>query len=120
MLPHDHHELIAMIAPRAVAIFGNRDYEWLGDESGYKSTKAAREVWKALGADANFGYDFTTGHVHCTAAPSQVNTANAFVDKFLKDQPADTNIAIPPPANGSATFDLDQTKVINWQTPTLL
>jgi hypothetical protein len=119
MLPHDHHELIAMIAPRAVAIFGNRDYEWLGDESGYKSTKAAQEVWKALGAEANFGYDFTTGHVHCTAAPSQVNTANAFVNKFLKNQAADTNIAIPPPANGSATFDLDQTKVINWQTPTL-
>ena len=120
MLPHDHHELIAMIAPRAVAIFGNRDYEWLGDESGYKSTKAAQEVWKALGADANFGYDFTTGHVHCTAAPSQVNTANAFVNKFLKDQAADTNIAIPPPVNGSATFDLDQTKAINWQTPALL
>jgi hypothetical protein len=36
-----------------------------------------------------------------------------------------TNIAIPPNtsgagANGTVTFDLDQTKVINWQTPTLL
>jgi hypothetical protein len=120
-LPHDHHELIAMIAPRAVVAFGNRDYEWLGDESGYKSVKAAQEVWKALGADANFGYDFTTGHAHCSAAPSQVNTANTFVNKFLKGQDVNTNIAIPAPMTGGtgATFDLDQTKVIKWQTPTL-
>ena len=40
-LPHDHHELIAMIAPRATIILGNDDYDWLGDESGYKSTMAA-------------------------------------------------------------------------------
>jgi hypothetical protein len=115
-LPHDHHELIAMIAPRAVVAMGNRDYEWLGDESGYKSIVAASEVWKALGAEANIGYDFTTGHVHCTAAPSQVTSANAFVDRFLKSQDVDTNITIEPPANG---FDLDVSQVIDWETPTL-
>lgn len=115
-LPHDHHELIAMIAPRAVVAMGNRDFEWLGDESGYKSIAAAKEVWKALGAEANIGYDFTTGHPHCTAAQSQVNTADAFVNKFLKGQDVDTNIAIQPPANG---FELDQTQVIDWETPAL-
>jgi glucuronyl esterase-like protein len=115
-LPHDHHELIAMIAPRAVIALGNRDYEWLGDESGYKSVMAAKEVWKALGAEANIGFDFTTGHVHCTAAPSQVASVTTFVDKFLKGQDVNTSIAIQPPANG---FDLDQTRVIDWQTPAL-
>jgi hypothetical protein len=115
-LPHDHHELIAMIAPRAVVALGNRDFEWLGDESGYKSVMAAREVWKALGAEANIGFDFTTGHGHCQAPEIQVASVNAFVDKFLKGQDADTNIAIQPPANG---FDLDQTQVIDWQTPVL-
>jgi hypothetical protein len=64
-----------MIAPRAVVAMGNRDYEWLGDESGYKSIATAKEVWKALGVEANIGYDFTTGHAHCAAAPSQVATA---------------------------------------------
>ena len=116
-LPHDHHELIAMIAPRAFVTLGNRDFEWLGDESGYKSVKAAQEVWNALGVEASFGFDFTTGHPHCTAAQSQVNTVTAFVNKFLKDQDADTNIEIQPGANG---FDLDQTQVIDWTTPTLL
>jgi hypothetical protein len=122
-LPYDHHELIAMIAPRAVVVFGNRDQVWLGDESGYKSTLAAQEVWKALGAEASFGYDFTTGHPHCQAAASQVTTANAFVDKFLKGLDANTNIAIPTTANGydaaQAVYDLDVSKVIDWQTPTL-
>jgi hypothetical protein len=115
-LPHDHHELIAMIAPRAVVALGNRDFEWLGDESGYKSIMAAKEVWKALGVEANIGFDFTTGHGHCQAPAIQVASVNAFVDKFLAGQDTNTNIAIPPPANG---FDLDQTAVIDWQTPTL-
>jgi hypothetical protein len=104
-------------------IFGNRNYEWLGDESGYKSTKAAQEVFDALGAGGNFGYDFTTDHDHCDAAASQVDTANAFVSKFLLGKDANTDIAIPPDPNphqaGQATFDLDQTKAINWTPPAL-
>jgi glucuronyl esterase-like protein len=122
-LPHDHHELIAMVAPRAFVTFGNRNYEWLGDESGYKSVVAAQQVWSALGVSAQMGYDFTTDHTHCTAAPSQVDTANAFVNKFLLGQDADTNIAIPPDANphsaGQAVFDLDETAIVNWAAPTL-
>jgi glucuronyl esterase-like protein len=122
-LPHDHHELIAMVAPRAFVTFGNRNYEWLGDESGYKSVLAAQQVYSALGANAQFGYDFTTDHDHCSAAPSQVNTANAFVSKFLLGQDADTNIAIPPDANphvaGQAIYELDVTPVVNWTAPTL-
>lgn len=115
-LPHDHHELIAMIAPRAVIALGNRDYEWLGDESGYKSINAAREVWKAMGIEDRIGFDFTTGHRHCAAAQSQVDSVNAFVNRFLQGQSTDTNILVDPPANG---FDLDYTNVIDWDTPTL-
>ena len=115
-LPHDHHELIAMIAPRAVIALGNRDYEWLGDESGYKSINAAREVWKAMGIEDRIGFDFTAGHGHCQAPQSQQDSVTAFVDRFLKGQDADTNILIDPPSDG---FDLDYTNVIDWTTPTL-
>jgi hypothetical protein len=123
-LPHDHHELVAMVAPRAFVTFGNRNYEWLGDESGDKSVVAAQQVWKALGApDGTFGYDFTTDHTHCTAAQSQVNTATAFVNKFLLGQNDNTSIAIAtdpqPHMAGQAVFDLDETKVVDWQAPTL-
>ncbi len=31
-LPYDHHELMAMVAPRALFLLGNPDYEWLADE----------------------------------------------------------------------------------------
>ena len=40
-LPYDHHELMAMVAPRALLVLGNPDYEWLADESGYVSCRAA-------------------------------------------------------------------------------
>lgn len=115
-LPHDHHELIAMIAPRAVVAMGNQDFEWLGDESGWKSINAAKEVWKALGVPDRIGFDFTSNHGHCAAPASQTASAKAFVDKFLKGQTADTNIAIKPQ---EGNFDLDFTNVIDWQTPTL-
>jgi hypothetical protein len=116
-LPHDHHELIAMIAPRAVIALGNPEYEWLGDESGYKSIVAAKEVFKALGVEGNIGYDFTGNHMHCQAPSAQQQSAAAFVNKFLKGMSsANTSIAIQPAGNG---FDLSTTSVINWQTPTL-
>ncbi|HEX6273410.1 MAG TPA: hypothetical protein VFZ53_10225, partial [Polyangiaceae bacterium] len=116
-LPHDHHELIAMIAPRAVIALGNPDYEWLGDESGYKSVVAAREVFKALGVEGNIGYDFTANHGHCQAPSVQQQSAAAFVNKFLKGMTsANTAIAIQPQASG---YDLNTMSVIDWQTPTL-
>ena len=115
-LPHDHHELIAMIAPRATIILGNDDYDWLGDESGYKSTMAAIEVFKAMGVADHIGYDFTSGHSHCAAPATQVASVKAFVDRFLKGGTTSPNVAIKPPKSG---FDLDYTKVIDWTTPTL-
>jgi len=48
-LPYDHHELMAMVAPRALLVLGNPDYKWLAEESGYVSCRAAHEVWKAFG-----------------------------------------------------------------------
>ena len=113
-LPHDHHELIAMVAPRAIIILGNDDYDWLGDESGYKSTMAAIEVFKALGVTDHIGYDFTSGHSHCAAPTTQVNSVAAFVNRFLKDGTTAPNIAIKPPKSG---FDL--TADFDWTTPTL-
>ena len=114
-LPHDHHELIAAIAPRAVIALGNPGYQWLGDESGYKSITAAAEVFKALGVADSIGYDFTGNHAHCSAPTSQVNSINAFVNKFLKGQTsANTNIAIKP---SDSSFQL--TADYSWTAPTL-
>jgi len=115
-LPHDHHELIAMIAPRAVVILGNDEYVWLGDESGYKSTMAAIQVFTALGVPNNIGYDFTSNHPHCGPPATQMNSVNAFVNRFLKGGTTPPNIAIKPP---DTSYDLNWQADITWTNPTL-
>lgn len=82
-LPYDHHELIAMCAPRAFLAFGNPNYEWLGDPAGIASLKAAEEVWKAMGIEDRFGYVIEGGHEHCQASNNQNKAAQAFINKFL-------------------------------------
>ena len=92
-LPYDHHELIAMIAPRAFLAFGNPGYTWLGDEAGYASLKAAEEVWKSMGIEDRFGYVIEGGHDHCNASSNQNKAAQAFINKFLYgDNSQDTKI----------------------------
>lgn len=105
-----------MIAPRALIALGNPTQSWLSDESGYKSLIAAREVWTALGADDRFGFDFNTTQAHCAASASQVQSVNTFVNRFLQDQNANTNIQNAPNAGG---FDLNTAAAIDWATPTL-
>jgi hypothetical protein len=113
-LPHDHHELIAMVAPRAIIALGNPGYDWLGDESGYKSVMAAMEVFKAMGIPDHLGYDFTGGHNHCAAPATQTASVMTFVDRYLKGGTGATNVAIKPSASN---FDL--TADFDWTTPTL-
>ena len=97
---------------------GNPGYEWLGDESGYKSMMAATEVWKAMGIEDRIGFDFTGGHDHCQAASSQTQSVTAFVDKFLRGKEAKTDIHVKP-SNGKG-FKIDNyADWIDWETPTI-
>ncbi len=112
-LPYDHHELMAMVAPRALLVLGNTDYEWLADESGYVGCKAASEVWKALGVPDRFGFSIVGGHMHCKLPDIQKPEVVAFVEKFLLgNQSANTNVARSP-------FNTDLSRWITWKTPKL-
>lgn len=82
-LPIDHHELAALIAPRALLVLGNTDYEWLAEESNYVSCQAARMVWKAFGIEDRMGFSIQGGHMHCMLPKSQAAEVEAFIDKFL-------------------------------------
>lgn len=96
-LPHDHHELMTMVAPRALLVLGNPDYEWLADESGYVSCRAAHEVWKAFGIPERFGFSIVAGHRHCSLPESQYPDVEAFVDRFLlNDTSANTSVTTHP------------------------
>lgn len=95
-LPVDHHELCALIAPRALLVFGNPDYEWLADESGYVSCVAARKVWEHFGIADRMGYSFIDGHFHCMLPEVQRPELEAFVDRFLLGKQTHTDVRTAP------------------------
>ena len=96
-LPFDHHELMALVAPRALLVFGNTDYKWLADESLYVSARAAHEVWKTFGVGDRFGFSINGGHGHCQLPEEQWPELEAFLDKFLLGkEDVDTEVTIHP------------------------
>ncbi|MDD4486314.1 MAG: hypothetical protein PHG62_06285 [Proteiniphilum sp.] len=96
-LPFDHHELMAMIAPRALLVLGNPDYEWLADESGYVSCKAAQRVWESFGIADRFGFSIVADHGHCILPEVQQPEVEAFLDRFLLgDEHVDTQVETHP------------------------
>ena len=111
LLPYDHHELCALICPRALLMLGNTDYKWLADESGYISINAARRVWEHLGISDRIGYSILGGHPHCQLPPEQYPEVEAFIDRFLIEKPVSTSgINIAPMFDGK----VDLTKWIDF------
>lgn len=108
-LPIDHHELCTLVAPRALLVFGNPDYPWLADESGYVSCYAARKVWEKFGIEDRMGWSIMDGHGHCQLPESQWPGLEAFVDKFLLEKEADTDVRFAPMFE-----NVDPEKWINW------
>jgi hypothetical protein len=112
-LPFDHHEVMTMVAPRALLVIGNPTMEWLAEESGHVACKAAHEVWKALGVPDRFGFSKVGHGDHCVLPVSQRPELIAFVEKFLLgNTTANTNVAISP-------YDPDLSSWITWSTPEL-
>lgn len=95
-LPMDHHELCALVAPRALLVLGNPDYPWLADEAGYVSCVAARRVWENFGIADRMGYSFQAGHMHCMLPEEQKPQVEAFVDKFLLGKDVPTEVTYAP------------------------
>jgi hypothetical protein len=111
-LPVDMHELVAMVAPRAILTIANTGIDRLGSEAGYASMKAATEVYKALGVPERIGFTQAQASSHCAFPSSQTPDVQAFVDKYLLGKDADTNIAKSP-------YKTDMSKWVTWTTPTL-
>lgn len=83
-LPHDHHELMAMVAPRALFATGNPDgATWLSNPSCYISCKAVQRVYETFGISDRFGYNIEGGKSHCLRTASLDADIYAFLDKFL-------------------------------------
>lgn len=96
-LPVDHHELEAMVAPRALLETGNTDYYWLSNRSNYVSARATQRIYDTLGIGDRFGFYIDSGHSHCATLPAESPAIAAFVDKFMLGQSdANTDVEVTP------------------------
>jgi hypothetical protein len=108
-MPTDHHELMAMIAPRALLETGNTDFYWLSNRSNYVSARATQRVYETFGIGDRFGFYIDGGHAHCGTLPAEAPAIAAYLDKFLLDDAtANTDVKVHPyPA-------LDYTRWTAW------
>lgn len=113
-LPYDHHEVLALCAPRGLLVIENPDFTWLGNESCFNTTYAARMIYEALGVRNNIGYSSIGGHGHCVFPSSQQPELTAYIKRFLLDQNADTNIW-----RSDRNYTFNSSKWTDWTVPTL-
>jgi hypothetical protein len=103
-LPYDQHELMALVAPRALLQTGNASQYWLSNGSAYVSSRATQIVFNSLGIGDRFGFFIDGIHAHCATLPIENAPLTAFIDKFMLGQ-ADVNTDVevyPTPANAGS------------------
>lgn len=95
-LPFDQHELMAMVAPRALLETGNTDFYWLGNGANYVSARATQQVYNQFGIGDRFGFIIDGNHNHCAVPAEQMPEIEAFIDKFLLGQNVSTDVEVYP------------------------
>ncbi|OBR02625.1 Cip2 [Colletotrichum higginsianum IMI 349063] len=116
-LPFDHHMLAGLIAPRAMYVMENPDFEWLGTMSTYGCMGGARKQWRALGALDGFGYSQVGNHGHCSFPAAQQGELNAFIGRFLLGQ-AGVSTGVFRTDQTYNSFNVDSWSP--WTVPTLV
>jgi hypothetical protein len=112
-LPYDMHELVAMVAPRAILAIENTGIDRLGSQAGSVSMRAAAEVYNGLGIADRIGFSQAQAPAHCQFPTVQTPEVQAFVDKFLLDKTsADTSVA-------RDAYHTDLSPWVTWSTPEL-
>lgn len=114
-LPYDQHSVMGMVAPRGLFVIENTSMEWLGNRSAYTAALAGREIWRAQGIEADFGFSQLGEHNHCQLPAAQVPEVAAFVQKFLLDGPR----VNPALFKSDQEFTINKDAWITWKTPQL-
>jgi hypothetical protein len=104
-LPEDHHELMAMCAPRALLCTGNTDVNWLSNPSAYVSGEACARLYESFGLGDRMGFYIDGGHGHC-AYPAALSTyLDYFLDKFMKGNTSlSQDVRVVPDAFSSINY----------------
>lgn len=116
ILPHDHHELLAMCAPRALLVLGNPDMEWLCDYSTYMTCRAVEKIYETFGIEDRFGFVIDGGHGHCSSTAAENAAVKAFAQKFLfGDNSVNTMIRTVTSGSSYPTLaDMDEDEYEQW------
>ena len=112
ILPHDHHEILAMCAPRALLVLGNTDMEWLCDYSTYITCRAAEKIYEKLGIADRFGFVIDGGHRHCSATTAETDAVKAFAAKYIFENDT-VNTTIRTAINGTK-YDIEDVDYEEW------
>ena len=107
-LPFDQHELMAMVAPRALLETGNASQYWLSNGSNYVSARATKRIYNTLGIGDRFGFFIDGSHAHCATLPIENAPLTAFIDKFLLGQATvNSDVEVyPTPANAGTPIEV--------------
>lgn len=112
--PVDHHELMAMVAPRALLETGNTDFYWLSNRSNYISARATQRIYNTFGIGDRFGFYIDGGHNHCATLPAEAPAISAFVSKFLLgNATANTDVEVFP-THPPLTYDYTNLDYARW------
>lgn len=96
-LPVDQHEVMAMVAPRALLETGNTEFYWLSNGSNYVAARATQKIYNTLGIGDRFGFYIDGNHGHCATLPAESPIITSFVNKFMLGQAAtNTDVEIYP------------------------
>ncbi len=113
-LPFDQHEIMGMVAPRALLAIENSSYDWLGVKSVYTTAVIAKKIWKAMGIPDRMGVA-QMGHPHCQFPNAQRPVVNSFVKKFLLgEKGVDTKVV-----KTDADINPNLERWAPWKVPTL-
>lgn len=93
-LPTDHHELMAMVAPRALLQTGDSVYYWLGDRSATFDSLATEKIFANYGIGDRFAYYIDDNHNHCVVPAYQQNATQAMINRFMFGQNVPTNLQV--------------------------
>jgi hypothetical protein len=124
-LPFDQHELMGLVAPRALLDTGNASQYWLSNGSNYVSARATQQIYNTLGIGDRFGFFIDGSHAHCATLPLETGPITAFVQKFMLGQasvnsdvevfPTPANAGSPiTVANGSYAYDFPTLNYGRW------
>jgi hypothetical protein len=113
--PIDTHEIVAMVAPRGLFIMDNPFIGELSPQFGYVAAVAGAEVYSALGAPYNIGYDSGIQNgAHCAMRPEWSAPLQDSITKFLTRTGHPAEQIVPNAVQNAPLSDWR-----DWTTPTL-